>query len=331
MIPFFVPAPVMAIKSSLLENVRVKLVVGALATLFWFAVVTENVYEYDVDVPIVVVNVPEGKILANDLPAKARVRFEGKGRALLTLIFSRDARIVLDLANTRQRHAFGLKREMVDPPRSSNGLMPLQILSPDTVRVQLSNLVERLIAVNADVKIVTVPGYTVVQPWRLVPDSVAISGPEEVIRDIDVIMTEHMEFANVQDSFSAVLRLLPLPASERAGLAANTVQLFIDVQKLIEVTLHEIPVRVQNAPRHIKITPVPSTLSLTVEGGEKLLLNLKREDIVAYIDYARIHDDVATAGHPAYIRTPNGVRYRDVKPILFKLMMEVQNHAPARH
>lgn len=324
----------MAIKSALsalLENLRVKLVVGALATLFWFAVVTENVYEYDVDVPIVAVNVPEGKILANDLPAKARVRFEGKGRALLTLIFSRDARIILDFANVRRRHAFGLKREMVHPPRSGIGLTPLQILSPDTVRVQLSNFVEKLIAVNADVKITTVPGYTVVQPWRLVPDSVAISGPEEVVRDVDAIVTEHRGFANVQDSLSASLRLLPLPASQRVQLAANTVQFFVDVQKLIEVTLHEIPVRVQNAPRHIKITPVPSTLSLTVEGGEKLLLNLKREDIVAYIDYARIRDDVTTTGHPAYIRTPDGVRYRDVKPTLFKLMMEVQNHASARH
>ncbi|MGH7595931.1 MAG: CdaR family protein [bacterium] len=321
----------MAIKSALLENLRVKLVVGVLATLFWFAVVTENVYEYDVDVPIVAVNVPEGKILANELPVQARVRFEGKGRALLTLRFSRDVRILLDLANVRRRHAFSLKREMVDPPRSSIGLTPLRILSPDTVRVQLSNLVEKLVAVNADVKITTLPGYTVVQPWRLVPDSIAISGPEEVVRDLDAIVTEHKEFANVQDSLSASLRLLPFPASQRVRFAANTVQFFVDVQKLIEVTLHEIPVRVQNTPRHLKITPVPSTLSLTVEGGEKLLLNLKREDIVAYIDYARIRDDVATAGYPAYIRTPDGVRYRDVKPTLFKLMMEVQNHASARH
>ncbi|MGH7451306.1 MAG: CdaR family protein [bacterium] len=320
----------MAIKSALLENLRIKLVVWALATLFWFAVVTENVYEYDIDIPIVAVNVPEGKILASDLPAKARVRFEGKGRALLALMFSRDARIVLDLANVRRRYAFDLQREMVHPPRGGIGVMPLQILSPDTVHVQLSNLVEKSIAVNADVKITTVPGYTVVQPWRLVPDSVAISGPEDVVRQLDAIVTEHREFANVQDSLSASLRLLPFPASQRVRLAANTVQFFVNVQKLIEVTLHEIPVRVQNAPRHIKITPVPSTLSLTVEGGEKLLLNLKREDIVAYIDYARIHDDVTTAGHPAYIRTPDGVRYRDVKPILFKLMMEVQNHASAR-
>jgi hypothetical protein len=69
---------------------------------------------------------------------------------------------------------------------------------------------------------------------------------------------------------------------------------------------------------------------LTVEGGEKLLLNLKKENIVAYIDYARMRDTTG-AGHPAYIRTPDGVRYRDVKPARFKLILENQNHAAARH
>jgi YbbR domain-containing protein len=320
----------MVTKSALFENLRVKLVVAILATLFWFAVVTENEYEYDVNLPIVAVNVPEGKILATDLPAHARVRFEGKGRALLALMFSREARVILNLTNVRRRHAFELQREMVYTPRSGTGLIPLQILYPDTVRVQLANLAARPIPVIADVKITPVPGYTVMLPWQLRPDSVIVSGPEEAVRHVDSVVTEHQEFANVQDSVSTTLRLQPAAAPARIQFSAQTVKFFADVQKLIEVTLHEIPVRVQNAPTHVKITPVPSTLSLTVEGGEKLLLNLKREDIVAYIDYARIRE-TATAGHPAYIRTPDGVRYRDVKPTLFKLIMEAKNHAPARH
>ncbi len=321
----------MVTKSALLENLRVKLVVGALATLFWFAVVTENVYEYDVNVPIVAVNVPEGKILATDLPAEARVRFEGKGRALLALMFSREARLIINLTNVRRRQAFELQREMVYTSRGGSGLTPLQILYPDTIRVQLSNLAEKPIPVKASVKITTVPGYTVMLPWQLTPDSVIVSGPEEAVRQLDSIATENREFVNVQDPVSASLRLQPAAASEHIRFSTHNVKFFADVQKLIEVTLHEIPVRVYNAPSHIKITPVPSTLSLTVEGGEKLLLNLKREDIVAYIDYTRIHDDAGSAGHRAYIRTPEGVRYRDVKPTLFKLMMEVQNHASARH
>jgi YbbR domain-containing protein len=143
-------------------------------------------------------------------------------------------------------------------------------------------------------------------------------------------MTEPKEFSNINQNISERLRVQPFPASQHTRLSATTVQFYADVQKLIEVTLHEIPVQVQNAPAHLRVTPVPSTLSLTVEGGEKLLLNLKKENIIAYIDYARIRDATAL-GHPAYIRTPEGVRYRDVKPAFFKLIIENQNHASARH
>jgi YbbR domain-containing protein len=320
----------MALKNALVENLRVKLLVGALAILFWFAVVTENFYEYDVDVPIVAINVPEGKIIANDLPAKARVRFEGKGRALLSLLFSREARVVLDLANVRRRHAFALQRQMVQARRSGAELNPLHILYPDTVWVKLANVLEKRVRVSANVKITTIPGYTVVQPFHFQPDSITISGPEEIVRSIDSVTTVYKEFSNLQHSLAERFRLQPFPASQRLAFSENAVQVRVDVEKLIEMTLQEIPVQVQNAPAHLKVTPVPSTLSLTVEGGEKLLLNLKKEDIIAYIDYTRMRDTAAT-GHPAYIRTPDGVRYRDVKPARFKLILENQNHAAARH
>lgn len=320
----------MALKNTLLENLRVKLVVGALAVLFWFAVVTENIYEYDIDVPIIAVNVPEGKILANELAQKARVRFEGRGRALLRLMFSREAYLILDLSNVRRRHAFALQRQMVHAPRGGLELAALQILYPDTVWVRFTNLLEKPVRPFADVKINTMPGYTVIPPFRFDPDSIVISGPEDIVRRIDSVMTEHKEFDNVQKNIEARLRLQPFPESRHIKLSGQTVQFHADVEKLIEVTLQEIPVRVYNVPRHLKITPLPSTLSLTVEGGEKLLLHLKKENIVAYIDYTRIRDTDA-AGHPAYIQTPEGVRYRDVKPALFKLIIETTNHAAARN
>lgn len=317
----------MAIKSAVFENLRVKLVVGALATLFWFAVVTENVYVYEVDIPIVAMNMPDGKTLAAELPKTARVRFEGKGRALLNLLFNREARVELDISNMRRRHTFELQPQLVNTRRSGAALTPLKILYPDTVRVRLTNLMEKAVRVAGAVKIATMPGYTVVGPLLFLPDSILISGPEELVRAVDSVVTERKEFINIQQRVSAHLQLLPAP---RLRFSPAAVEMTADVQKLIEVTLQEIPVQVHNVPASLRITTVPSTLSLTVEGGEKLLLDLKREDIVAYIDYARIRETNA-AGYPAYIRTPAGLRYRDAKPALFKLIIENTNHASARH
>lgn len=319
----------MAVKNALFENLRVKLVVGALATLFWFAVVTENVFEYDVDIPLVAMNLPDGKTLADDLPETARVRFEGKGRDLLNLLFNREARVELDISNMRRRHAFELQRQMVNTRRSGSGLMPLKILYPDTVWVRLTNLLEKPIRVASAVKIVTTAGYTVVGPLHFSPDSILISGPEEIVAAIDSVTTEIKEFTNIQQRISTRLQLQSLPQSPRISFSTHAVDFTADVQKLVEVTLQEIPVQVQNTPPHLRVTAVPSTLSLTIEGGEKLLLNLKREDIIAYLDYARIRETNA-AGYPAYIFTPEGLRYREVKPTLFKLIIENTNHASAR-
>jgi hypothetical protein len=87
---------------------------------------------------------------------------------------------------------------------------------------------------------------------------------------------------------------------------------------------------VENVPSHLKVSAVPSTVTLTVEGGERLLMRLRREDISAYIDYARIRSTEA-AGHPIVIKAPPGVRCRNVRPALFKLMMERNHNASARN
>lgn len=105
----------------------------------------------------------------------------------------------------------------------------------------------------------------------------------------------------------------------------------MEIQKLIEITLPEIPVQVKNAPRNLIVTPLPSTLSLTVEGGEQLLLGLKREDIVAALDYQQVRDVRQQEGYTPIIKVPEGVSYRNVKPSSFKLMLERGNHAAARN
>jgi len=127
------------------------------------------------------------------------------------------------------------------------------------------------------------------------------------------------------------VELQPFPDSLQIELSLTRVNVIADIQKIIERTIPEIPVQVRNAPANLIVTPLPSTLSLTVEGGEQLLFSLKRDDITAFIDYNRVHNSSSKAGYAAYIEVPPGVRYRNVKPALFKLMMERGNSATARN
>ncbi len=317
-------------KTPLLENYRIKLVVITVATLFWFAVVTENDYSYELDIPIIVTNLLPTKTVACALPATARVRFEGRGKALLALLFTRDAYLEADLANARNSVELELKPAMVHVPRRNLSVTARQVIAPNTIALKLSNLQTRAVPIKPMIEIGTQAGFTVVGGVRLEPDSITINGPEELVKKITAVPTQAWSQKEVRESIVREVELQAFPDSTWIKLPFKKSTATVDVQKIIELNLQEIPVRVKNAPAHLNVSAVPSTLALTVEGGERLLLDLKREDLVAYIDFAHASENEAH-GHPVEILAPPGVRYRNVKPALFKLMMERGNHAPSRH
>ena len=77
-------------------------------------------------------------------------------------------------------------------------------------------------------------------------------------------------------------------------------------------------------PENVNIYARPSTLSLVLEGGGELLAQLDRNDIIAYLDYNRIKGSPGIE-HPAVIKKPPGINYRDVQPKNFKLVFETNS------
>lgn len=311
------------------ENHRIKLVALIMASLFWFVVATESNYSYDTEVPIYFSALPENKIIVGDVPAAAVVRFSGKGKSLLALLFYRDAFIELDLSHVRNGMEMELTPAMVQLGRRGIPVTATQVLAPHTISLKLGSLKKKLVPIRPAIDLQMPPGFTLIGGIQLEPDSVEISGPEAHVKSLHEISTAPRVFRDVRNGFEQEIALQALPDSAKIAMPFKTVRLSVDVQKLIELNLHEIPVRVKNVPAHLKVTAVPSTVALTVEGGERVLMNLKREDISAYIDYARIRP-ADLAGHPVAIETPAGVRYRNVRPGLCKLIMERNHSASAR-
>lgn len=319
------------LKSNFLENYRIKIIVITIATVFWFAVVTENIYEYDMDVPITVANVPPGKTVTGNLPQQARVRFEGRGKALFALLFQREARVVIDLTESGASKTVQVQRDQVQIGRWGLPVIAKQILAPHELKIQLANLLTKEVAIAPVTDLATTPGYAIVGKIQVAPDSIEISGPEALVRPIREIPTALVQARNLRARFEQEISLQDFPDSSKIHLSSRTATVAVDVQKLIEITLPEIPVRVHNAPRHLIVTPLPSTLSLTLEGGEQLLLGLKREDITAIIDFQQVKGLFDNEGYVPIINVPEGVSYRNVQPSTFKLMMERGNHASARN
>jgi len=314
-----------------LENWRVKLASILIAILFWFAVVTEGDFEYEVELPLVATDIPRGKTLIQPLPETARVRLEGKGKAMLALLFYRDARVIIDCSGIHRSRRLAITPQMIEPPRRRGAIFAREILSPDSVWIGLSPLKTKRVPVIPAVTLHTMAGYILAAPMSVRPDSIIVEGTEEEVRKVDRLLTEAQTFSDVRSSFQRRLKV-SVPHDVSIKLSAEIVEFAVDVQKLVERTLEEIPVEVKNAPASMQVSVVPSTVKLKLEGGEKILLGLRREDVHVYIDYERASREPANLGHAAYISVPEGVRYSDVTPEKFTLAVERASlHATPRH
>ncbi len=305
---------------ALLNNYKLKLVILLVAIFIWFFVITENEFEHVIDVPIAAVNISENKVLLNKLPNNAKVKIKGSGKDLIALSVSRGARLELDLSDVEKNKTFKLEPKNVILTRPTGSIITEEVITPDSITIILDDFKTKKIPIHPKIKLNLAPGHTTVGEIQITPDSVLISGPESLVNTIEKAFTQEDEFIDLKFDIKKTILLAPLPF---AGVAIDVsqVDIFLNIQKLLEKTLNGIPVQVRNAPQNMSVNVIPSTLGLVLEGGADLLNQLDRDEVVAYIDYNRIRGQAGNE-FPAVIEKPQGVSYRDVKPRTFKIVLE---------
>jgi len=303
-----------------LKNYKVKIVALVFAILIWFFVVTENEYEHVIEVPVAVINTPPGKVILSDLPKVVKVKIKGTGQDLIALMVRTSARLNLDLFDVEQSKTFHIEPQNIFLSRPIGVIQSNEIIMPDSITIVLDDFQKKKIPVTSNIKPKVAPGFTIVGEAQVNPDSVLISGPQSLVSKINSIATEEVEFENLTNKLKQTIRLVS-QLSNKINVSINKVRVSLDIQKLVEITLIGIPVNIRNAPKNVNIYPLPSTLSLVLEGGGELLAQLNRKDIIAYLDYNRVKG-LPGIEHPAVIEKPSGINYRDVQPKTFKLVFE---------
>lgn len=308
------------LKKLILSHLHTKIVVFLLAILVWFYVITEDEYAHIIDVPIELTNIRPDRIITNNYPTIAKVTLQGSGKQLLRLIIENGVKISLNLKEKRYNFKTKLKLTDVQIPQHSLGIKVLRIENPDTIEIRLTKIKKKCIKIEPDITIIPEAGYTKVGEICLTPDSITISGPVNEVDLINSILTEHLEIRNIRRDYSQEIGLTN-PSSPLISLQNKEVNIKIHIQKLMEKEISRVPVHVYNLPEGMRAVVIPPYLNLTLEGGVQILASVSESNIVAYIDYARKKKE-NEIGHPAIIKTPPEVMYRDVNPKTFKLLLE---------
>ncbi len=222
-----------------------------IALVFWVITKLSNTYDTQRSCEVKY-HLPEGKILANEVPEKLTVAIKGTGWDLMRNYFqNKSHQLVLQLSsNERQLYNSTLLMRKLQPNQKSIEVTGLNI---DMLELEVEDERSKTVPITLDANLTFDDHFHLRHPPTLQPDSVVVSGPVSALMEIHSWPTEKLELTAISTDQELQVNLSP-PAVKSIRLAPSQTALNLTVDQLTEKSIF-VPITVKNAPDSITIFP----------------------------------------------------------------------------
>jgi YbbR domain-containing protein len=258
-----------------------------LAVFLWLHAVTEQLYQTETEVRLLVDDPPPGEgseadvIVAGEIPSTIRVLATGRGKDLLQL--DADA-FVLRVKTEGNTRIYRLLPSQIEKRATDLDVQISEILEPKEIEIVLDRRIERNVPVQSKLRIGIAEAHIQVGPMRTDPLFVRVIGPQAQVEKLDYIATDSVDLQDVTEEINLVLPL-QLP-EQRLILDPETVNIQADVQILAEDDLSGVPIKIRNGGS-VQLSTDPAFARVKVRGGVDVIAKLDpAQDVELFVDYA---------------------------------------------
>lgn len=294
---------------------------GLLSLLLWVAVNAGTVTQQIVVADLVVVN-GDGRYVVMDTEPQtstAEVLFTGRRADFLALSVARPRVVVLiDSVESRVQKVALAPRMVRGPDGGDLGdVRALQVLRPDTVRIQFEPRARKVVRVVPRVGISMADGYMVADSIRVKPGVVLVEGPESGVASVDSLSTAPVSREELRESLKVEVPIESPPA-RGLRLSASTVEVTVPVDVRAERLITRVPVRIVGSDRNEAgaFNLQPARVDLHLSGPERRLADLDPSTLVPRVALPEAVSEptwarVSIGGLPPFVRgrvSPDSVR-----------------------
>ena len=245
------------------------------------------------NIPLEVRNISAKKTLKEEVPSMVQARFSGTGHELLKAFllkdFYDDYKLVLDLDRISEEYKFILNEYYERFPHkvvipSSWRIDFLEIVYPLEVKISLDEYLVKSIPVIPKIIIHSEPGFVQVGDINISPNIIDVAGPRELVDSLQWITTQAETLLALKEpvwdgslSIYSPHRLIEYKD--------RFISYEIDIQKISERIISDIPVQVTRVPDGLRVFVNPRTVSLTAVGGVLRIADIYPEDFFIYVDF----------------------------------------------
>lgn len=298
---------------ALFQNMPWKILSLVVAFGLWFIVMSSNTIEVSKEVALNI-DVPEGLVLANEIPEKVIFRLSGSKFFLRTVVSKLDE-IRIDLTDAKAGPTYyRILRDSIDLPI---GVKVLSI-SPSTIQPILEEMRQRTVPIRIKTINSAPEGYRLVAV-RVVPRQARIRGPKSKVERIRSIQVPDIDLSEIDIEDSLIWR-----SDVQTGYAG--VKFDDDVTPQVQVELEPkgsnyriagVPLRVET-DRKYKVNM--DKVAIYVRAPSKQMRNLSAKKVRAYINLQNSAPGIYV--REVRVELPGGVKLVSVVPAQVRVQLE---------
>lgn len=239
------------------------------------------------------VNVPKEYVILNDTSAKLDITLKTIGFNWLKFYFTNPeikVDFMKDVVKKDSYYILNKSKIFLKSKSEFGSQVELINVSPDELYFRYDvNLIKK-IPVIANANINFSPGYDAFKVFEVVPDSILVIGPHDLVDKINSIQTEKIILENVKSSISKTIKLeLPKNNSD-LFFSNNEVSLKATVEKFTEGSI-KVPVDLVNVPEDLKVKYFPKSIKVIYYTNLKNFNDISAKDFKVVCDYNNINDN----------------------------------------
>ena len=262
-------------KSLALGDWSLRLLSLIFAVMLWFFVVGEEKAEITINVPLEIVNLPQGLIIANDIPSAIEVRVYGPQSLVRSIATERISKVINLKGVSPGKIIEQITPDTLPLPK---GVQVLRV-QPRFVEIELEKLVKKRLPVKPVIIGKPAPDFKLGAVY-VEPSYVVVSGPKSEVESLKGVKTLPVDIKNA--SSRVVKRTGLITEGTHLNIEPSMVEVRVEIIKVMgEKSIKNVPVQVDSdipgvvwSPRHVTVK---------IRGWVRRLKGLKRDAITCVV------------------------------------------------
>ena len=190
------------------KKVKLFLIFLALSFFFWFLSKLSKEYTTTISFKTEFINQPKEKTIFTDKNLTLNITLKSSGFDLLKNTFKKRIKIDLsDVKETNGKIVLNPNDQITKIQEQLGNNIQIIHIEPEILKLDFGTLNTKKIKVIPNLSLNYKSGYYLSEPLKIIPDSIAISGPKEIIDTIRNIYTKELKLTDLDNDFNQTVLL----------------------------------------------------------------------------------------------------------------------------